>query len=133
MNEFEFFKNMETAVNTEFFVNKEKRTIACVITTKNDFLGKLIKYGFAEPFGMFRIDWDPQQIVEKKYVGIAKCAPEDEWNENFGRDLAEARAMNQRKADLNVELANFVRRTYANLDNLYKYGMLKEQRRPQED
>lgn len=131
-NEFEMFRKFETDVDTEFKINEEKRTITCIITTRNDFLSKLIKYGFADSFNLFALDWDAEDIEEKKYVGVARCSPDDEWDETYGCDLAEARAMNKRRADLNERIHQFVRRTYTNLDNLWLYGRLKRQKSPDE-
>lgn len=131
-NEFEMFRKFETDIDTEFKINEEKRTITCIITTRNDFLNKLIKYGFADAFNLFALDWDGEDIEEKKYVGVAKCAPGDTWDEMYGCDLAEARAMNKRRADLNGRIEQFVRRMYGNLDNLLEFGRLKRQRYPED-
>ena len=50
-------------MKTTFYVNEEKNTTVCVITTRN---------------GVFR--------------GIARCNPDDQWNELKGKTLAESRA-----------------------------------------
>ena len=137
MTDFEFFKNYVSSIRTEFKVNREAGVVTCIITTTEDFLKKIIKYGFAEPFEKIgieigAIDTEDADLDVRKYVGIARCSPEDVWDETFGRQLAEYRAMKARKDDLNARIKAFVRRTYNNLDNLWDYGLLKEPHKPQE-
>lgn len=137
MNDFEFFKNYVANVSTEFKINKEARTITCIITATEDLMKKIIKYGFAEPFERLgveigAIEGTDEGLDKRKYVGVARCSPEDEWDENFGCNLAEYRAMKARKAALNGEIKTFVRRMYNNLDNMLDYGLLKEPHKPPE-
>ena len=64
-------------VTTEYKVNKEKRTVVCIITTYNDVPERLAKYGLG--------DEDYDEITEVRiYKGKAKCAPEDTWDETYG-------------------------------------------------
>ena len=129
---FEIFNYM-TEIETEFKVNKEKRTVVCIITTKEDFLKKIVKYGFMSFLDRLPLEWNDfrdEDLDVRKYVGIAKCNPEDEWDENYGRQLAEYRAMKQRKNVLNQEIENFIRKTFGNIDNLREFGKLKEPKKP---
>ena len=72
--------------NCTFYVNQEKKTIVCVYE--------------CAPYVLLHIlpDYDlwspPDKHMVKmrgKYVGIARCSPEDTWEEQTGRDLAFAR------------------------------------------
>lgn len=114
-------------VTTEFKVNEEKRTVVCIITTVNDMARRLAKYGLADE----SCDTDDCADV-RKYVGIAVCAPEDEWDEAYGKRLAEYRASTARRADINNELNNFVHGIRICIDNLCEYGFLKKTRPPYE-
>lgn len=59
------FKNL-----TKTYINEEKRTIVCKITTKSDFI---------YPY--------------KTFIGKSKCDPEDEFNIEKGKKLAKLRAI----------------------------------------
>ena len=134
-NDFNFFRRYVTDYKTEYKVNRDKRTVTCIITTTEDFMNKIIKYGFSDVFDRFGFtydNWNDDSFDIRKYVGVAKCSPEDEWDEEYGKQLAEYRAMKKRRADINNDLKTFVRRTYKNLDNLMDHGMLKEIHKPQE-
>ena len=50
MNDFEFVNEFIKSFETKFNVNKELRTITCIMTTKEDFVSRLIRFGFAEEF-----------------------------------------------------------------------------------
>ena len=105
-------------VNTEFKVNKDKRTIVCIITTINDIPEKLAKYDL--------MDDSYDDITEiREYKGYAYCAPEDKWDETYGKHLAEYRASKLRQSDVNNEIKKFIKGINRCLDNLYDYGLLK--------
>lgn len=127
MTDLEFFGKYCKDIETKFRVDEEKRTVTCIITTKNDFISKIIKYGFAEIFNQLPLELrDIREEDEdiRKYVGIAKCNPDDKWDEEFGKHLAEQRAMTARRADINNEIAIFINRMNRCIDNLYLYGRL---------
>ena len=69
-----------------FYINKEKKTVTCVLTIDID------EYQFSR-IVEFR------KLIEKynfhcvrdgyyEFVGRAKCCPDDEFNEQLGKDLA---------------------------------------------
>ena len=93
-------------VTTEYKVNEAKRTVVCIITTINDVPHRLAKYGLADE------EYDEIDYDVRIYKGIAKCAPEDEWNEAYGKHLAEYRASKLRQSDVNNEIKKY------NLDDL---------------
>lgn len=134
-NDFNFFRRYVTNYKTEYKVNRDKGTVTCIITTTEDFMSKIIKHGFGDVFDRFGFtydNWNDDSFDVRKYIGVAKCSPEDEWDELYGKQLAEYRAMKKRRADINKDLNDFVRRTYNNIDNLRDHGMLKEIRKPRE-
>jgi hypothetical protein len=112
-------------IKTEFKVNEEKRIVVCIITTENDVKNRLEKYGLGDE------DYDEYDEI-RIYKGIALCAPEDEWDETYGRHLAEYRASKMRQIDVNNDIKKFIRGISKCVDNLYDYGMLREPHKPAE-
>ena len=114
-------------VQTEFKIDEEKRTVVCIIRTVNDIPMRLAKYGLADG------DYDEKDLEVRIYKGIAKCAPADEWDEVYGMRLAEYRASCARQKDVNKELKKYVKGILRCLDNLLKYGFLKNPHIPERD
>jgi hypothetical protein len=106
-------------VTTKYIINKEKRTVVCIITTVNEIRRKLEKYGLGDE------DLDSIKADVRVYKGIAKCAPEDEWNEIYGKQLAEYRAAKARQNDVNKELKTYVKEMNRRIQSLWMYGCLK--------
>ena len=106
--------------NTKFKINKEKGVVVCIVECGNDVFNILRKYGFAPHCH----DW------KKIYKGIARCAPEDEWDETYGKRLAEYRAMRARQIDVNNQLKAYYKREVINFSNLITYGLLKTPKHP---
>ena len=135
MNDFEFVNEFIKSFETKFNVNKELRTITCIMTTKEDFVSRLIRFGFAEEF--YKLPFELRDLREDdldvcKYVGIAVCNPDDEWDEEYGKQLAEYRAACLRRNDINEKINNFVYRMNVRLDNLEDYGKLRRPKHPDE-
>jgi len=116
----------EKMIVTEFKVNKEKRTVVCILVTVNDIPNRLEKYNLEDEEFDF-VDFDI-----RKYVGVAKCSPEDEWDESYGRKLAEYRATRARQVDVNTELKKYINGVRKSIDALEKHGMLKTPHRPKD-
>ena len=74
------------------------------------------------------IDAFPNDDAEeiRTYTGYAYCAPEDEWDETYGKHLAEYRASKLRQSDVNHEIKKFIKGISKCIDNLYDYGLLKD-------
>ena len=114
-------------IKTEYKINKEKRTVVCIITTVNEIPYKLRKYGLADE------DYDDIDFDIRSYRGIAKCSPADEWDETYGKRLAEYRAARARQIDVNTELKNYIKGISKCIDNLYDYGLLKNPHKPKDN
>ena len=106
-------------VTTEFIVNEEKRTVVCIITTVDDMADRLAKYGLADD------QYDDIEDI-RVYKGIAKCCPQDTWDESFGKKLAEWRAARKREVDINNEIYDYIDSMSERLETLEIYGRLKE-------
>ena len=112
-------------ITKEFKINKEKRTVVCILTTYDDVESRIQKYQLYPNF-----EDDYYKIIKRVYKGVAKCSPEDEWNESYGKKVAEYRAEKMRQADVNNNIKKFINKTVKKIDNLYDYGLLKEPRKP---
>lgn len=135
MSEFEFINEYIKGFETKFKVDKERGIITCIMTTTEDFLSRIIRYGFAEAFYRLPLSFDDlreSDLDVRKYVGIAKCNPADEWDEEYGKQLAEYRAALKRKNDINQEINNFCYRMNCNIDNLWFHGKLRQPKHPDE-
>ena len=79
--------------NCKFYVSKDARTVVCVIP---DTSRSFVK--FIDPFitnGDFEVSYpspSKDYYLPSSIVAKAKCAPEDEWDEEYGRELAYQRA-----------------------------------------
>ena len=115
----------DNRVTTEYKVNEEKRTVVCIIKTTNDISSRLVKYDLStNEIFLF----DPDRI----YKGIARCAPDDTWDEEYGKRLAEYRASRARQVDVNNELKNYIKTISKRIDNLYDHGLMKNPHKPEE-
>ena len=135
MTEFEFIDKYIKNFETKFKVDKENRTVTCIMTTKEDFLSRIIRYGFAEEFGRLPLDLNDlreDDLDVRKYVGVAKCNPADEWDEEYGKQLAEYRAACKRKSDINQRIEDFCYRMNTRIDNLWWFGRLRQPKHPDE-
>ena len=106
-------------VTTEFIVNEEKRTVVCIITTVDDMADRLAKYGLADD------QYDDIEDI-RIYKGIAKCCPQDTWDESYGKKLAEWRAARKRQVDINNEIYDYIDSMTERLETLELYGRLKD-------
>lgn len=79
--------------NCNFYVNKEARVIVCVIpdvkTTFTDYISKLVWCDYDTYLPVPRYD---TLNLPVNIVGKATCHEDDEWDEEFGRELAYQRA-----------------------------------------
>ena len=133
MNEFEFINEYIKGFETKFKVDRERGSITCIMTTTEDFLSRIIRYGFAEAFYRLPLSLDDlreDDLDVRKYIGVARCNPEDEWDEEYGKRLAEYRAALKRRSDINQEIANFCYRMNCHIDNLWFHGKLREPKHP---
>lgn len=109
-------------VTTEYKVNEEKRVVVCIIKTVDEVTDRLWKYGF----------YEPDRRDTRIYKGVAKCAPEDEWDEVYGKRLAEYRAQRQRRSDVNKDIRDYMKKVRRNLRNLRTYGLMANPKSPDE-
>lgn len=106
--------------NVKYYVNRDKRTVVCILSgCRWNATNRILKYvrnyeSFVNPYGEFRI--------KDEYVGIAKCSPEDTWDEDYGQRLAFARARKKRDDAINDQVYRALDTLRAAADKLSKYG-----------
>lgn len=104
-------------VTTTYYINKEKHTVVCVMDTFDDVYDKIRKYDLKVPDKYF---WE-----KKTFRGVAKCSPEDEWDEAVGKRLAERRAAAKRQNYVNNAIDRYVNKEIVRLNNLLEHGFLR--------
>lgn len=86
--------------DAKFIVNEDNHVVVCVIeNTKRlfiDFANKNFHIGtdlgFLSTWDKSYPDFQDKLYMPNKFVGVAKCSPDDEWDENIGRIIAFSRA-----------------------------------------
>lgn len=86
--------------NAVFYVNKNKRTVACVINDTEDFFREFIEsncrisvsinllYGHCDLSSEYDRFNDLIKRMPNSFSGVAHCAEEDTFNEELGKQIA---------------------------------------------
>lgn len=96
-----------------FYVNPKDRIVTCVLYgCRNDVVDIIDKYSTE-----FLAGYYPDCLIRNSYVGMAKCDPADEFDEEYGADLAKFRATRKKEGDAKVAMRKFTKklRGYADL------------------
>ena len=82
----------------QYYINKEKRTIAArMVDCQYDIIDILYKMGIDRVFrANYRIE---DFLIKDTYRGVAKCAPEDTWDEEVGKRIARNRLLKKYHKD----------------------------------
>ena len=105
-----------------FKVNKERGICICILTGCAEIARKRIcKYAPHVDF-----DWWDKRLditIKDKYVGVAKCAPEDTFDKEYGKKLALMRAKAKRCKDVNSVICQAIDIVKREVSDLVKYGI----------
>lgn len=80
--------------NCKFVVDKEKQIVVCILeNTMRQFTDYVEENFPIVPWWMNFdcLSFESRLLMPKRFIGIARCAPEDEWNEDFAKRLAYSR------------------------------------------
>ena len=79
-----------TSENVRFVVQPEQRKVVCIISKAHNYLEDFVD--------LWQNEWDAPWKVRKiltmpgRFVGVATCDENDEWNEEIGKAIAFSRA-----------------------------------------
>lgn len=82
--------------DARFIVNKDKKKVVCIIEDTNKCFIKFVDENL--PIKSYCNDyWHPSRLENKlfmpnKFIGVATCSDDDEWNEETGKLIAFSRA-----------------------------------------
>ena len=116
-------------VKRQFRVNGN--VVTCIITAKLDVEYRLYKYGLMSEREFANLYYDDNNINVIKYVGVAKCAPEDYFDLDTGKRIAEYRASEKRMRDVNRRLSAAIEEIENNINNLEEHGYIKISKKPE--
>lgn len=102
-------------------INEKERIIICIIICENQVENRLSKYGVISNRYNGDVSTD-----SRKYIGKAKCSPNDRWNEEFGKMLAKNRALIKRAKDINNSIQEVITDWNNKLQILNTYGKISE-------
>jgi len=79
-----------------FVVNEEKKTVVCIYEgCRRDFVNFIIDNCKINPFFYRGPSWAKslyeKMIMPNRFIGVAICGPDDEWDEKTGRLIAFSR------------------------------------------
>lgn len=109
---------MREQKDIEYFVNRERGIVVCKINKCSEIaIDRIRKYCKSDPWA--RRDY----IIPYTFTGIAKCAPEDEFDEEYGKKLALLRAKQARGAAVNAMIYKYIDTLHMDIENLFDYAI----------
>ena len=120
-----------------FYVNEEERTIVCVIPNTSSMVIDFIwdNFNWADVNMSDAIDYRLRKQIRMphSFMGKAKCADEDEWDEELGKMIAFSRAKDKCYKSFFRRANNFVqtvdRRLGDMIESFNNFGMRLEDKR----
>lgn len=97
--------------NAQYYINEEKRTITCVLQNCQNDLYEVINSIDCDCNMRFDCCFDMnyhELKMKKVYVGVAKCAPDDTWDVEYGKLLAFHRAKHNHDTDFFRKAQHFI-------------------------
>lgn len=99
----------------DYYINEDKRTVTAVLPLTQldaiEFYEKAIER--ANPINKYdilmNVNLRDKYLIKDKYVGIAKCSPEDEFDEEKGMSLAKHRCLSKYYYDRDGAVLRIIR------------------------
>ena len=85
-----------------YYVNKKDGIVTARF--KNSFINLQRLLNFHSPVSTPYVDFDFNRVDLEHYISMAKCMPEDEFDENVGKEIARRRLMRSLYIDLDIIL-----------------------------
>ncbi len=122
----------------KFYVNKDKRTVVCVIpNTRSDFMDYIGSMGRDNQdfswlyYAMYKWSYP----MPHSFHGKAVCSEEDEWNEELGKKIAYSRARDKYYKSFFNKASTLIKDCDTHMDRIVEsfnnFGMKLEYRRNQ--
>ena len=100
-----------------YYIDKNNQTIVCVLSgCKHIAVQRLNKY-------CRHFVADDKYVISDIFVGKAKCSPDDEWNEDYGKKIALNRARHKRNLAINKKIREALLTSIEELTELVDHGM----------
>ena len=113
------FDEIMNSKDMEFKVYPDKGVVVCRLLNCEDVpIRRIAKY-----MNSRFIPISSKYLIDDVFVGIAKCAPEDTFNEECGKEIALAKAKRKRGRAINKAIQKYITDTQRDLDNLKVYGI----------
>ena len=104
--------------DVEYKVYPENGVVICrLLNCKDVPYSRIIKYMQQWPMN------DSKYETDNVFIGIAKCSPEDTFDEQYGKKLALERAKEKRRKAFNDMVRLYVNDTMRGLNDLIQYGI----------
>jgi len=120
-----------------FYVNEDERVVVCVIPNTRDMVTEFIwdhfQWNDVDMTMAVRYPLTDKLNMPNSFIGKAKCAPEDEWNEETGKLIAFAKAKDKCYKSFFKRATKLVQTVDARLgdmmDKFNDFGMQLEDKR----
>lgn len=112
---------MDKSIKVRYIVNKERKTIVCLLTNTEDAFYNFICKHNAKDFLTNILggrNYKNISTMPAVFRGTAVCAPEDEWDEELGKKIAYSRARYKFDASFFNHANNFMAYIDKRLDQL---------------
>ena len=111
------FNEMINNKDMEFKVYPDKGVVVCRLLNCEDVpIRRIVKYTNSRFI-------PSKYLIDDVFVGIAKCAPEDTFNEELGKEIALAKAKHKRGRAINRAIQKYIEDTQRDIYNLKVYGI----------
>lgn len=111
-------KNLFNNSDLDFRVYPEEGVVVCRLLHCADIpIRRILKYSNSQ------ISVSSKYLIDDTYVGIARCATEDTFDEEYGKLLALSKAKRKRGKAINNAIAQYISDTTRDLNILSKYGI----------
>jgi len=113
-------KSVKKGNGIRYIINFEKRTVTCILSDCYDIVeNRVFKHRMKD------VLLYSAPHIKNEFVGVAKCSPEDVFDEKIGMALALDRAKLARKKAINSAVSETIRQLNGLIDYLNEYGYSK--------
>lgn len=105
--------------DVEFIVKADKGVVVCKLHNCKEIVEKRIFKQNNTVFPYF----PEKYYIDNIYVGVAKCAPEDTFDEEIGKKIALTKAKRKRAQAANNAIKQYISDVQKDLSRLEQYGI----------